>query len=97
VINQPLEYSKDKFCSYESASGLPLCILTDEQEFHFESVQFASQDKIFVLHKYLKLILEIIDGFVNSSGVSTTYTAIVANRDCHSLRHGQIWILLNPS
>jgi hypothetical protein len=35
-----------------SASGLPLCILTDEQEFHLKSVQLASQDKIFVLHRF---------------------------------------------
>jgi hypothetical protein len=46
MTNQPLEYSKDEFYSYESASGLPLCILTGEQEFHLESVQLASQDKI---------------------------------------------------
>ena len=52
MINQPLEYSKDKFYSYESASGLPLCVLTGEQEFHLESVQLASQDKIFVLHRF---------------------------------------------
>jgi hypothetical protein len=31
---------------------------------------------------------------VNSSGVSTIYTAIVANWDSHSLTHEQIWILL---
>jgi hypothetical protein len=31
---------------------------------------------------------------VNSLGVSTTYIAIIANRDSHSLTHGQIWILL---
>jgi hypothetical protein len=42
VTNQPLEYSKDKFYSYESALGLPLCILTGEQEFHLESVQLTS-------------------------------------------------------
>ena len=46
VTNQLLEYSKDKFYSYESTSGLPLCILTGEQKFHLESVQLASQDKI---------------------------------------------------
>ena len=46
VTNQPLKYSKDKFYSYKSTSGLPLCILTGEQEFHLESFQLASQDKI---------------------------------------------------
>jgi hypothetical protein len=47
VTNQLLEYSKDKFYSYETASRLPLCILTGEQGFHLESVQLTSQDKIF--------------------------------------------------
>ena len=46
MTNQPLEYSKDKFYSYGSASGLPLCILTGEQGFYLESVQLVSQDKI---------------------------------------------------
>ena len=46
MTNQLLEYSKDKFYLYESASELLLCILAGEQEFHLESVQLASQDKI---------------------------------------------------
>ncbi len=46
MTNQSLEYSNDGFYPYESSSGLPLFILTSEQEFHLECVQLASQDKI---------------------------------------------------
>jgi hypothetical protein len=44
VIEQPLECSKDEPSPSKSASGLFLCMLTDEREFCLENVQFVSQD-----------------------------------------------------
>ena len=61
VTNQPLEYSKDKFYSYESALELPLCILTGEQEFHLESVQLAGQDKIIFYRDFSSRIHSLYD------------------------------------
>jgi hypothetical protein len=76
-------------------SVLPLCILTGEQEFHLESVQLASQDKI-IFYRDLSSRIHSLDNwwfFVNSSRVST-YTVTIGNRDSHSLTQEQIWILL---
>ena len=56
MTNQSLEYSNDGFYPYESSSGLPLFILTGEQEFHLECVQFASQDKIIFYRDLSSLI-----------------------------------------
>jgi hypothetical protein len=46
VNEQPLECSNDELSPCKSASGLFLCMLINEQEFHFENVQSVSQDKI---------------------------------------------------
>jgi hypothetical protein len=45
VNEQPLECSKDELSPCKSASGLFMCMLIDEQEFHFKNVQSVSQDK----------------------------------------------------
>jgi hypothetical protein len=42
VIEQPLECSKDEHSPCKSDSGLFLCMLIDEQEFHLENVQSVS-------------------------------------------------------
>ena len=46
VTNPPLECLNDELFPCKIASGLFLCTLTNEQEFHLEDVQFAGQDKI---------------------------------------------------
>ena len=87
-----------KFYSYGSASGLPLYILTDEQEFHLESVQLASQNKIIFYQDFSSRIHSLYNWrflwTLQEFQQDLTYTAIIANRDSHSLTHGQIWILL---
>jgi hypothetical protein len=95
VTNQLLEYSKDKFYLYESASGLPLYILTGEQEFYLESVQLVSQDKILFYRDFSPQthslnnwwFCELFRSFHNIYRNSS-------KSDSHSLMHGQIWIFL---
>ena len=44
MTDPPLECSKDELYPCESALGLFLCTLINEQEFHLEDVQFAGQE-----------------------------------------------------
>ena len=58
VTGQSLEYSNDKFYPYESVSGLPLCILTGEQEFNLKVFNLQVKIKnLFYKDFVFKLIL----------------------------------------